>query len=408
MAARDTSGRATIHVRKEGEQLVFLVNDHEAGRLDDMWQMFPDGRAYLGANIPPGGKMAIENIWVEAERGQEPMVRIIDPDSAIAYTPSHPALCELGDKHGLYVGAAVAPGPLGCEAAYASALSHEFNMLTTENAMKFGPIHPQPNRYAFQDADEIVTFAAQHDMRVRGHTLIWHNQLPAWVPDRDWTRDELLNVMQEHIATVVGRYKGRVQVWDVVNEAIADRTGSLRSTVWEKHIGPEYLDLAFQWAHEADPEALLFYNDYGAEGMNRKSEKVYELVQGMLDRDVPIHGVGLQMHIKATQPPNWGRVRENMQRINALGLEVHITELDVRIPGEITKSKLAAQAEVYRDALETCLSAPRCTAFVIWGFTDRHSWVPGFFEGWGAALPFDEIYQPKPAYDALAETLAER
>jgi endo-1,4-beta-xylanase len=406
-AAMGASGRTRIQFRKQGDQLIVLVDGLQVGRLDDRWDMFPEGRVYLGANVPPNAKLAIEDIEVETQQGQESTVRITVPGGALVFTPTTPSLRELADARGIKIGAAVAPGPLRCEVAYGEALAHEFNILTTENAMKFGPIHPQPDRYAFQDGDDLVAFARAHDMQVRGHALIWHQQLPQWVEQGDWTRDALLAVMEQHISTVVGRYKGRVQVWDVVNEAIADQAGSLRPTVWEKTIGPEYLDLAFQWAHQADPDALLFYNDYNAEGMNRKSDAVYELVKAMLERGVPVHGVGLQMHITTNRPPDWQDVQGNVARLNALGLEVHITELDVRIRGEPTEAKLAQQAQVYRDVLETCLAAEKCTAFVTWGFTDRYSWVPGFFSGWGAALPFDETYQPKPAHDALKDVLGQ-
>ncbi|MBN1580926.1 MAG: endo-1,4-beta-xylanase [Anaerolineae bacterium] len=404
-AAAGTSNEAQIQFRKQGDQLLIWVNGSQVGRLDDKWDMFPDNRVYLGANIPPGGKTIIEEIGVETQKDKESMVRVVTPGGALIYAPTTPSLRELADARGLKIGAAVASGPLRCETAYAEALAHEFNMLTTENAMKFGPIHPQPDRYAFQDADDIVAFAEQHDMQVRGHALIWHQQVPQWIEQGDWTRETLLTVMGDHISTVVGRYKGRVQVWDVVNEAIADQSASLRSTLWHKAIGPEYLDLAFQFAHQADPDALLFYNDYSAEGMSRKSDAVYELVKGMLERGVPVHGVGLQMHIISHKPPDWADVQENIGRLNALGLEVHITELDVRILGEPTEVKLAQQAQVYRDVLDTCLMAEKCTAFVTWGFTDRYSWVPGFFEGFEAALPFDETYQPKPAYHALQSAL---
>jgi endo-1,4-beta-xylanase len=404
-AAAGASGEAQIHLRKRGDRLLVLVNDLQVGWLQDEWNMFPDSRAYLGANIPPGGKMRIHEIEVETQAGKDAMVQVVAPGEGLVYTPTTPSLRELADARGIKIGAAVAPGPLRCESAYAQALAHEFNILTTENAMKFGPIHPQPDRYAFQDADDIVAFAEQHDMQVRGHALIWHQQVPQWIEQGDWTRETLLVVMEEHISTVVGRYKGRVHAWDVINEAISDQAASLRSTLWHKAIGPEYLDLAFQLAHQADPDALLFYNDYGAEEMNRKSDAVYELVKGMLARGVPVHGVGLQMHITSNRPPDWQAVGENIARLNALGLEVHITELDVRILGEPTEKTLAQQAQVYGEVLETCLAADACTAFVTWGFTDRYSWVPGFFDGFEAALPFDDTYQPKPAYDALKDVL---
>ncbi|MBN1934757.1 MAG: endo-1,4-beta-xylanase [Anaerolineae bacterium] len=333
------------------------------------------------------------------------MVQISGLQAQGGYHPSSPSLRELADRHGLSIGAAVSPGPLRGDRSYAQALAHEFNSLTVENALKFGPVHPQPDVYAFADADLSVDFAEKNGMQVRGHVLIWHQQLAGWVEKGDWTREELIEVMREHIFTVVGRYKGRIQVWDVVNEAISDSGAAIRSTVWHKAIGDDYLDLAFQFAHEADPEAKLFYNDFNAEQMNRKADAVYELVKGMLERGVPIHGVGLQMHITAARPPDWASVAGNIARLNALGLEVHITELDVRVTDPPGEAKFERQAEVYRDAMQTCLDAEACTAFITWGFTDRYSWVPSSFKGSGSALLFDESYQPKPAYNALRKAL---
>jgi endo-1,4-beta-xylanase len=212
-------------------------------------------------------------------------------------------------------------------------------------------------------------------------------------------------VLRGHITTVVGRYRGRIAAWDVVNEAI-EEDGTLRDTFWLRIIGPEYIDMAFQWAHEADPDALLFYNDYASEGLGRKSDAVYALVQDMLERDVPIHGVGLQSHLVLTSPPVFKDVLANIKRLSDLGLLVHVTEMDVRMRGEPTEARLERQARVYSAFLEACLEAENCTAFVLWGFTDRHSWIPGERPGWGSALIFDESYQPKPAYEAMREALS--
>ncbi len=258
----------------------------------------------------PHSKLVMHSLGAETEPGQEGNVEIVD--LAASYTPSNPSLRSLAQKRGLTIGAAVAPGPLRGEAAYAQALGHEFSILTPENAMKFGFIHPQPDKYNFTDADAIVEFAMAHDMLVHGHVLVWHQQQPSWINDGEWTRDELMAVLREHIMTVVGRYKGRVAVWDVVNEAFSDN-GTLRQTVWLKAIGPEYLDLAFQWAHEADPDALLIYNDYNTERMNKKSDGVYELVKGMLERGVPVHGVGVQMHISVNDILQEKSIAKNMK-----------------------------------------------------------------------------------------------
>ncbi|MGQ9632237.1 MAG: endo-1,4-beta-xylanase [bacterium] len=328
--------------------------------------------------------------------------------SAPAGSPTRASsLRSLAQTRGIYIGAAVAAGPLGGDELYAETLAREFNILTPENAMKFGPLHPGRDFYYFDDADAIVGFAKAHNIQVRGHTLVWHNQLPAWLIGGRWTRDELIEILREHITTVVGRYRGRVYAWDVVNEAIAD-DGSMRDTIWLRGIGPEYIDMAFRWAHEADPSALLFYNDYGGEGLGRKSDAIYALVRELLLRGVPIHGVGLQMHVSLDWHPNPQDVAANINRLASLGLEVHITEMDVRIREPITEEKLASQARIYRDILKVCLFSSNFKAFVLWGFTDRYSWIPHFFPGSGAGLIFDESYLPKPAYNALVDILVER
>jgi endo-1,4-beta-xylanase len=265
-------------------------------------------------------------------------------------------------------------------------------------------VHPEPGRYEWRGADTIVEYAEAHDMLVRGHTLVWHNQLPSWVEEGQWSREELLDVLHDHIHTVVGRYEGRIAAWDVVNEAVDDR-GRLRDTIWLQVIGPEYIELAFRWAHEADPEAELFYNDYSAEAMGAKSDAVYALVEELIAEGVPIHGVGLQMHLQLGRAPSHARVAANLERLAGLGLKTQITEMDVRVR-DTEPHTLERQAEVYGATLRLCLDAPSCTAFVLWGFTDRHSWVPTAFDGWGSPLIFDAGYAPKPAYERLREVLA--
>jgi endo-1,4-beta-xylanase len=316
-----------------------------------------------------------------------------------------PTLRSLADKHDILIGAAVSASLL-IERDYTQTLSREFNILTTENALKFQPVHPIRNQYSFTDADAIVSFAEANNMKVRGHTLVWHNQLPGWINQGTFTREEWINILHDHITTVVSRYKGRIYAWDVVNEAVAD-DGSLRNTVWLQGIGPEYIDLAFQWAHEADPQALLFYNDYGASGLGGKSDAVYNLVRDLLERGVPIDGVGLQMHTSLEYPPVFSDIAANFKRLNDLGLEVQVTELDVRIREPATTADLTQQANIYRDMLDVCLSADNCTAFVMWGFTDRYSWIPGASPGYGSALIFDRSYNPKPAYYALIDVFIE-
>ena len=319
------------------------------------------------------------------------------------------SLRSLAQNRGIVIGAAVAVNALRNEPVYREVLAREFSSLTAENAMKFMFVHPERDRYDFTDADTLVTFAEDNNMKVRGHTLVWHIQLPQWLTEGKFTRQQLLQILQNHIYIVVGHYRGKVFAWDVVNEGIADNNG-LRDTIWLRGIGPEYIDLAFRWAHEADPKARLFYNNYGGEGLGAKSDAIYNLVRGMVQRGVPIHGVGLQMHVGLNNAPPPADVAANIQRLAALGLDVHITEMDVQIQnGTGTESeRFAAQAKIYRDMLGVCLSKRNCKAFVLWGFTDKHSWIPQFTKKPDAALIFDNFYRPKPAYNALREVLRQR
>ena len=217
----------------------------------------------------------------------------------------------------------------------------------------------------------------------------------------------LIDILRNHIYTVVGHYKGRVKYWDVVNEA-ATGNGYYKESIWYNIIGPEYIEMAFRWAHEADPDALLFYNDYGAEGINKKSDAIYDFINYLIKNNVPIHGIGLQMHLNLDCHPSMeemtAEVTTNMQRLAELGLEIHITEMDVCIAGDVTQGKLNQQADIYRGIIDTCLSIDACKSIVMWGFTDLYSYwndKPGI----GAAFIFDESYQAKPAYDAIVELL---
>jgi endo-1,4-beta-xylanase len=307
--------------------------------------------------------------------------------------------------HGLVVGAAVDASALGAESDYAGVLAREYNAVTPENAMKWGLIHPERDRYDFAAADALVTFAQEHGMTVRGHNLVWHMQNPPWLEQGSFTRDEAITILHDHITTVVSRYRGRVAQWDVVNEAIAD-DGTLRDTVWLRAIGPDYIDLAFEFAHAADPKARLYYNDYSTESPGPKQDAVFALVTGLRVRGVPIDGVGFQSHIFSVDAaPSQATLTESLNRFAQAGFAVAITELDVGLTLPADEAQLQRQADVFRSVLAACLSTARCDTFVTWGFTDRHSWVPAFLKGRGAALPFDAQLQPKAAYTALLSEL---
>ena len=315
-------------------------------------------------------------------------------------------LRNLAETREFHIGAAVSMMPFYRDEQYKSVLAREFNVIVGENCFKFDAIHPQRDRYAFRDSDALVEFASANNMKIRGHTLIWHSQLPAWLKDSNLSRDEAIAVLRDHIETVMGRYKGKIWAWDVVNEAV-DQAGDAKrlrkDSFWYKTIGPEYITMAFEIARNADPDAILYYNDFDNEGMNDRSDAVYRLATELRQNKL-VDGVGWQMHVsnefKITKEH-----RDNIRRLAQLGLEVSITELDVRMKLPLKKDALAKQARAYGDVTSLCLSEPNCKAMVLWGFTDMYSWVPQTFRGEGDALIFDRDYAPKPAYSAIRDSL---
>ncbi|MHB1187686.1 endo-1,4-beta-xylanase [Thiobacillus sp.] len=313
-------------------------------------------------------------------------------------------LRALAPSAGIRIGTAVNVEALNTDAAYARLLAREFNLVTPENAMKFSVVQPERGRFDFAQADALVEFAEANGMQVNGHVLVWHQQLPDWLTQGNFDSHELKAILREHIQTLVTRYRGRVASWDVGAEAV-DENGRLRETFWSRGIGPDYLALAFRWAHEADPQAHLRYNDYGGEGDGAKSDGIYDLMAELRRKGTPIHGVGLQMHASLKDAPRASEVRINMKRLAALGLETHISEMDVMLTLPASRADLRAQAALYRDMLQACLAVPQCRSFSVWGATDRYSWIPDFFPGQGAALLFGEDGRAKPAYNSVRRAL---
>ena len=329
--------------------------------------------------------------------------------AASATETSGPSLRSLAQKRGIGIGTAVDLGPFSSDSNYRAVIEREFKILVPENAWKFEFVHPTRDRYEFGQVDTLINFAKDNNMEVRGHPLVWHYSLPKWINEGNFSRDELIDILRTHVKTLVGRYRGQIPTWDVVNEAI-NRDGSLRDTIWLRNIGPEYIDMAFQWAHEADPQAKLFYGDYMTEEINQKSDGVYTLVSGLLQRGVPIDGVGFQSHLGLSYLPSMDSLTQNFDRFNQLGLEVQFTELDIKIQdgkGSL-EQRLAQQAKAYGDLLNVCLQAKKCTALITWGFTDRYTWIAAVTGEVEAPLIFDASYRPKPAYNALKEVLSSK
>ena len=308
----------------------------------------------------------------------------------------------------------------------------QFSSLTPENEMKWQSVHPQPDRYDFKAADAFAEFAKKNDMQLIGHCLVWHSQTPGWVfqgeNGQPATREQLLKRMRDHIQTVVGRYKGKVKGWDVVNEALADGGPTLlRDSPWKRIIGDDFIDQAFRFAKEADPKAELYYNDYGLEN-ERKRANCVKLLKGMKERGVPIDGVGTQSHFHLNGP-SLDEVEKTIKDLSALGLKVMITELDVDVlpvrgmmgnadvnrreqggdasnpytsglPAEMQEKLAKRYADLFGIYLRNRKSITRVT---FWGLDDGHTWLNGYPVRGRTNHPLllDRDLKPKPAFFAV-------
>jgi endo-1,4-beta-xylanase len=324
-----------------------------------------------------------------------------------------PPLRSLAEPIGLHIGTSVS-AEVGSRR---DIVTREFSMVTPENAMKWVAVHPEPGVYDFRWADLVVAMAQQNGMQVRGHTLAWDKQLPRWIAEGAFSKEEWIRILHDHIATVMGHYRTRfpgvVTQWDVVNEAIADCPGpapcGLRDSPWLRGIGPEYVELAFRFAREADPAAKLYYNDYGSEtgddAGKAKTAAMMNMLKILQADHVPIDGVGLQFHTGGDGPQPSDLV-ESMKRVADLNLDVAVTELDVGIPPIATgampdRAAFDRQAATYDRVLEACLEQARCHTFTVWGLSDATSWrAPAF------PCIYDRDLKPKPAYFALRDRLA--
>ncbi len=319
-------------------------------------------------------------------------VTVID---AASVDRSGSRLRDLAEQRGLLIGyASMLKVPtLSDNELYEAIAREEFNIVTPENSMKWGWIQPMEGVFDFTDADYLADFASENGMVYHGHPLIWYTQLPGWLLALPVNEREAQ--MVNHVRTVVAHFAGRVQIWDVVNEALED-DGSFRHSIWYQAMGEGYIDKAFEQARLSDPNATLIYNDYDVAWKNPKSDALYQLVSAALESGVPIDGVGFQMHLRVGFD-QYESVEQNLQRFADLGLEIMITEFDVAIENEYQQEQ---QAAVYKRILEICLEQPACNTLQAWGFTDRYSWRSG-----SQPLLFDESYRAKPAYYAWQEVL---
>jgi len=322
-------------------------------------------------------------------------------------------LRSLAAERGRYVGSILNSewfnNGLGSNATtYESIHKAQFNVVVAENEMKFDALEPSKNTFSWTKADKLMTYAEANGMRVRGHALAWHSQVPSWVSNSSWTRTTLLAVLKNHITTVVTHYKGRIQEWDVVNEAI-DGSSWRTESIWYKTIGADFIDSAFVWAHAADPSAELYYNDYGIEwgtGNNSKAGFLLTQCQKWKNNGIPITGVGTQTHIANTHTGTPANVKALATALKNLGMTLQITELDIGFNSGTTPtaSDLAAQGHLYAQFMDLFLEATNMKSLVIWGFTDKYSWLPSS-QSKDYGLIYDKSMVKKPAYDSLMASL---
>jgi len=303
-------------------------------------------------------------------------------------------------------GAAVNISSLKNNTKYSEIVNREFNSLTAENAMKMKAISLGRGEYFWDDADYLVGYATKNKMRIHGHALIWYKSTPTWIESFTGSKDDWKAILHEYILAVVGRYKGKIQSWDVLNEAVLDN-GTLRDCVWLQNIGSEYIDLCFQYAHEADPDALLFYNDYGHEYSSVKRTAINNLIAELKSRNVPLHGIGLQMHTSISRSNS--EIQTAVKTAAATGLKVHISEFDIRCnPSAVlsltyTDALAAAQKEKYQVAVKALFDLPASQryGFSFWGVYDTQSWILGEYGAPDWPLPFDKDFNRKAAYDGI-------
>ena len=322
------------------------------------------------------------------------------------------SLRSLADKNGIYIGAILNSQWFGggLPGNYEQIHKSQFNIVVAENEMKFDATEPQEGRFNYNNGDKMVKYAQQNGMRVRGHALAWHSQVPNWVNNYKNDKKKLLAVLKNHIEKVVGHWKGQVAEWDVVNEAISNNEPQWRTgSVWYQGIGPEFIDSAFVWTHAVDPDAELCYNDYNLEqGVNPKAKAGFllEQVKRWVANGIPIHCVGSQTHVEDTTTDKHfigspDSLRSLAKELAKLNVKLKITELDIGFKSgiNVSKSDLERQGQTFRQYLDIILEEPNADTYLIWGVSDKWSWLGGLNRQKG--LIYDDNLKPKPAFDSI-------
>lgn len=311
---------------------------------------------------------------------------------------------ELAAKHKLEIGTAVGNdfyAPEGQER-----IKDFSSVIVSENAMKCANIHPKQNFWNWNDVDKIVEFGQENKITVKFHTLFWHNQNASFI-NRMETKEEATAMMEDYIKTIMERYKGKIAYYDVVNEMF-EEDGSFRNTIWYKLMGEDYIAHALKTARAADPDAKLYLNEYNNENIgNAKADAMFNLVKKFVDEGIPIDGVGMQLHLATDLPFDKEAIRANVKRYADIGIDVSFSEVDVRMPDRKAndENEIKKQTEIYTALVDIAKTEPNVKTFIVWGLSDKDTWVPGTFPGYGSPCIYDKAMNKKPLYQAIKDTL---
>lgn len=315
-----------------------------------------------------------------------------------------PPLKDLASQQGVALGVLANPARID-DRIYPDLISSQFGFLTIDGGIHFGEVHPARGQYDFSQADKVVSFAQEHDMPVQMHHLIWgdKSRLPVWLTEGNFSKQQLEDIQREHIQTIVKRYKGRVQEYTVSNEAFTENQHVYGLTDWfadQTGNGLEYIDNYFRWAHEADPAAVLILNDFNNETKNSVSDAMYDYIKAAKARGVPIGGIGMQLHIDASRPPQKQAIIENMNRFAEIGVPVYVTEFDINtntVEGD-KEYKQQLENQLMYDMARACLESDNCVSFTVFGVT-RQNDLAKFITGANSRdYMFDSRYQPRPSF----------
>jgi endo-1,4-beta-xylanase len=325
-------------------------------------------------------------------------------------------ISKCGDSIGLFtfssypIGTAIDFNALESDPVYKSIAIKQFNSITPENIFKAEYIHPEQLFFNWTQADSLTSFCEHNNKRLYGHTLIWHKQLPQWILDYQGSSADWVELMKTHIQTIVTHFRNKVTAWEVVNEAF-NEDGTLRNNIWKQKIGSDYIEKAFIYAHEADPNALLFYNDYNLEMNPTKRHSVLSLLNNLRNRGVRVDGIGIQMHVN-TSYPEPSQIASAFQEIAVNNFKIHLSELDISINPldqniEPSEKLLIEQANVLGNIVFNYNEIPNQYQYGItfWGISDKNSWIRNFYNREDYPLLYDDNYLPKPCYCKLMETL---